>query len=90
MQALWGFDWPLSPTTLRNFCYIQYSVNSDAAPPSAAQWGPLYFPPSFYRPYWLHFSNVCTAIFMGFQEEVEINTCIPFASFNQRNHLCNF
>ena len=44
MQALWGFDWPLSPTTLRNFCYIQYSVTSDAAPSSAAQWGLLFFP----------------------------------------------
>lgn len=26
---------------------------------------------------------------MGFQEVTEANTCIQFARFNQRNHLCN-
>ena len=66
MQTLWGFDWSLSPTTLRNVCYIQCSVISDAVPSPTAQWGSppdlptdtsplLSIALSFYCPCWLHF-----------------------------------
>ena len=96
MQTLWGLDWSLSPTTPR--CSYVFNTLLSQMPlllllpsfPALVGIPPLLFFPSYFHcPCWLYFLNCLYCHFHRVSGRNGINTCIPFARFNQRNHQCD-
>lgn len=96
MQTLWGLNWSLSPTTPRR-SYVFNALLSQMplllllpSFPTLVDIPPLlFFPSCFHCPCWLYFLKCLYCPFHGVSGSKGINTCIPFARFNQRDHQCD-